>query len=150
MYYFSKFLFEIENTDKEAAKAVAEPKTKKQAVEFVDQHKDLRDEDEVPLEFIEVENFAVEYDNKMIIDAVKYVGWRRVRKSYRSNTILDDEYLYVKPKWRHLKSANQVILNCVKGADYLTTDYFTEKSLVAHMLIVVPNKRLAYLETLSK
>ena len=91
MYYFSKFLFEIENTDKEAAKAVAEPKTKKQAVEFVDQHKVLRNEDEVPLEFIEVENFAVEYDNKMIVDAVKHVGWRRLRKKYRSSTILDDE-----------------------------------------------------------
>ena len=146
MYYFSKFLFEIENTDKEAAKAVAEPKTKTQAV-FLDQNKGLRDEDAVPLEFIEAANFVAEYDSRMVIDAVKMVGWSRVRKSYRSNTILDDEYFYVKPKWRHLKTADEVILNCTKGEDYLTTDYFTEKSLVAHMRSVVPKKRLAYLET---
>ena len=149
MYYYSKLLFEIENAEKEAAKAakaVAEPKPKKQAV-FLDQNKDFRDEDAVPLEFIKEVNFLAEYDNRMVIDAVKMVGWSRVRKSYRSNTILDDEYFYVKPKWRHLKTADEVILNCTKGEDYLTTDYFTEKSLVAHMRSVVPKKRLAYLET---
>ena len=151
MYYYSKFLFEIENAEKDAAKeaaeAVAEPKQKKQKAVYKDANKHLRDEDGVPLEFIERKNYLTEYNNKMIIDAVKQVGWRRVRKIYGSNSIIDDVFLYVKPKWHHLKTADQVILNCTKGEDYLTTDYFTEKSLVAHMRSVVPKKRLAYLET---
>ena len=158
MYYYSKFLFEIENAEKaaakaaakEAAEAVAEPKQKKQKAVYKDANKHLRDEDGVPLEFIERKNYLTEYNNKMIIDAVKQVGWRRVRKTYGSNSIIDDVFLYVKPKWHHLTTTEQVMVNCVKGDDYFTTDYFTEKSLIDHLKIVVPQKRLAYLEKLSK